>query len=272
MGAVYQSKEWLDENYTVLGKSTVQLATIANCDPSTINYWLKKFGINMRTVGDYLRGRKVPEETKAKLRADPTRHRERVLIAKDWLYQQYVLSERTTYEIANDVGCKASCVQRKLKKYNIPVRSSRSRPGKKYPVSEDVRRIRKELAKKNFAGLDKSGQNNPMWGRRGSSNPQWKGGVSFEPYCHKFTKELKEEVRSEFGRKCFLCDVPENGSKLHVHHADYNKGQGCGQRWCLVPLCRSCHAKTNHHRHYYFNLLSNYWIFKYGGDALWFPD
>jgi hypothetical protein len=34
--------------------------------------------------------------------------------------------------------------------------------------------------------------------------------------------------------------------KLHVHHIDYNKMQGCSNHtWKLVPLCTSCHGKTS---------------------------
>jgi hypothetical protein len=89
----------------------------------------------------------------------------------------------------------------------------------------------------------------------------WKGGKSFEPYCVAFSKKVKEEVRNAFDRKCFLCGAPENGKKLHVHHVDYDKSQGCkGKKWGLVPLCHSCHAKTNNHRYLYFNMLRDYWI------------
>ena len=93
----------------------------------------------------------------------------------------------------------------------------------------------------------------------GDKNPQWRGGVKFFPYCTAFNEHLKESIRCSFDRRCFLCGAPENGQRLHVHHVDYNKGQGCGQKWNLVPLCVSCHTKTNHHRHHYFNLLANYW-------------
>lgn len=97
----------------------------------------------------------------------------------------------------------------------------------------------------------------------GESNPNWQGGKSFKPYCAAFTRRLRENIRDAFGRKCFMCGISENGEKLSVHHVDYNKGQGCGRRWSLVPLCRTCHMKTTNNRHYYFNLLSNYWAFKY---------
>ena len=92
-------------------------------------------------------------------------------------------------------------------------------------------------------------------------NPNWRGGKSFEPYCKNFTQRLRENVRDSFGRKCVICGIGEveNGRKLDIHHCDYNKGQGCGHKWNLVPLCVCCHRKSTHNRHYYFNLLANYW-------------
>jgi hypothetical protein len=103
----------------------------------------------------------------------------------------------------------------------------------------------------------------------GSNNPSWRGGVSFGKYCPAFNKPLKEEIRKRFDRKCFICGMQENGYKLHIHHTDYNKGQGCGHSWNLVALCRPCHVKTNFNRWHWFNLLSNYWALKYmdGGSS-----
>ena len=95
----------------------------------------------------------------------------------------------------------------------------------------------------------------------GQRSSFWRGGITKRRYCPKFNTVLKEEIRDRFGRKCFLCPITEEerGKKLDVHHCDYNKGQGCGQKWSLLPLCHKCHMKTNTHRHYYFALLSNYW-------------
>lgn len=101
-------------------------------------------------------------------------------------------------------------------------------------------------------------------GKNGPLASNWKGGISFEPYCIKFTKELKEEVREAFGRKCFVCGMPENGKKLCVHHVDYNKSQGCkGLKWSLIPLCNACHLRTNNYRWHWFALLRDYWMHEY---------
>ena len=166
---------------------------------------------------------------------------------------------------------------------------SLGRTGKKYgPLSEETKRkiseanrgkpgnvfteeYRKKLSVKLIGNKHTLGHKDTLETRikkseafRGEKSYRWKGGIS-QKYCDKFNSILKENVRETFGRKCFLCGVPENGRKLEVHHCDFNKGQGCGRQWNLVPLCKSCHTKTSHNRHYYFNLLSNYW-------AMWWID
>lgn len=97
--------------------------------------------------------------------------------------------------------------------------------------------------------------------RSGKNHYNWKGGISFEPYCMKFNDKIKEEIRNGYGRLCLLCgkDEEENGMKLDVHHVDYNKQQGCdGQEWCLVPLCKSCHTKTSMNRKTYGKILNRF--------------
>lgn len=88
----------------------------------------------------------------------------------------------------------------------------------------------------------------------GENNPAWKGGISFEPYCVLFNREFKERIREFWGRKCGLCGDPENGRKLDVHHVSYNKGTCCDDSIPLfIPLCKSCHSKTQSDRKYYEN-------------------
>jgi len=88
----------------------------------------------------------------------------------------------------------------------------------------------------------------------GDKNPNWKGGISSEPYCFKFNYKVKEEVRDRHNRMCCICgkSEKESGEKLCVHHIDYNKNQGCDDhKWMLIPLCRICHSKTNSNRDYW---------------------
>lgn len=88
--------------------------------------------------------------------------------------------------------------------------------------------------------------------RTGEKSTTWKGGISFEPYCPKFNNEFKERVRAFFGYRCVECGSPQNGVKLPIHHVNFNKNACCdGTLPLFVPLCPSCHSKTNHNRPYW---------------------
>ena len=85
----------------------------------------------------------------------------------------------------------------------------------------------------------------------GENHPLWNGGASFGKYCFKFNEHFKESIREKFGRVCFLCGKTEkeNGKKLSVHHVSYDKNCMCDGIECkFVPLCSSCHTKTNFNR------------------------
>ena len=87
--------------------------------------------------------------------------------------------------------------------------------------------------------------------RTGENNPNWEGGLSFGKYCYKFNDELKERIREYFGRCCYICGKNEknNGQKLSIHHVNFDKMVCCNNTKPLfVPLCISCHAKTNYNR------------------------
>ena len=116
-------------------------------------------------------------------------------------------------------------------------------------------RITRGLAKgKNNPSYGRKGKLAPMYGKSESQSPTWKGGTSFEPYCIKFNNDFKERVRNYFNRCCYVCgkNEIENKQKLDIHHVTYNKDTCCDDSKPLfVPLCRSCHIKTNFDRDYW---------------------
>jgi hypothetical protein len=88
----------------------------------------------------------------------------------------------------------------------------------------------------------------------GANSPNWKGGISFEPYCKKFTNELKQQVRDLYNNCDFISGLPDyvcnvlNGKVwgLDIHHIDGNKNQGCDDvEWKLIPLSRCNHSRIN---------------------------
>ena len=100
--------------------------------------------------------------------------------------------------------------------------------------------------------------------RKGERNNLWKGGISFEPYCIKFTKEFKERVRKFFNYICVECGTTqeENKKKLSIHHVNFDKQSCCNDTKPLfVSLCHSCHSKTNSNRvfwEYWFTEMINH--------------
>jgi 5-methylcytosine-specific restriction endonuclease McrA len=97
------------------------------------------------------------------------------------------------------------------------------------------------------------------WKWSGSDNPNWRGGTrtADRTYDQDFNNRLRYELRAEAGSSCALCSKKEDGRKHSIHHVDYNKLNT--DRDNLMVLCTACHGKTNFNRHYWFNLLRNWW-------------
>jgi len=115
--------------------------------------------------------------------------------------------------------------------------------GKKTPTV-----VKKKISKKlkgRFAG-----KNNPMYGRCGSDHPNWKGGVSCEPYCQLWRdKEYKTSILERDNYKCQNpnCWGKEGiSTQLMLHHINYEK-KDC-RPINLITLCRSCNARANFNR------------------------
>lgn len=167
----------------------------------------------------------IPQKKRKKRERDPPKH-PRIGLTRDWIESHYRDEGLSIAQCAKLANCSYTGIYKAIRRFGIAP----------HPI-----------------------------GSPGPKNPNWRGGISFKPYCYKFDKHKKEEVRQRFGNKCYLCGMPQDQDyrQLAVHHCDYNKGQGCGSVWSLIPLCTNCHLKTNNHRWYWFNRLSNYWLDKY---------
>lgn len=107
-------------------------------------------------------------------------------------------------------------------------------------------------------------------GVTGENHPQWQGGISFEPYCPKFNNEFKERVRAFFNYRCVECGKTqeEEGRALCIHHVNYNKKTCCDNTIPLfVPLCDTCHKRTNRHRDYWQLHFTELIYLQHGGKC-----
>jgi len=108
----------------------------------------------------------------------------------------------------------------------------------------------------------------------GSGHPNWKGGISCEPYCDVWIdKDFKESIRE---RDNYTCQNPDCWRKdckdgaLSIHHVDYNK-KSCGPK-NLITVCRSCNARANKdrewHKLWYQAVLSKRYGYKYESSKI----
>ena len=118
-----------------------------------------------------------------------------------------------------------------------------------------IKRGRSKYCSRKCYGIAKSkmmtGKGNHQYGKywgKGIGNPNWRGGVSKEPYPFNFNEELKELIRKRDNYKCQICGCPQEEclKKLCVHHIDYDKNNLNPQN--LITLCASHNTKANFNR------------------------
>jgi len=144
-----------------------------------------------------------------------------------WLDREYTDRGRSASEIALAGGCCENNILYWLAKHNIPRRT--------------MQQVR---AKKHWGA---NGSSNPMYGKFGSSNPHWRGGVTPERQSVYSSREWASAIRLVWKRdphKCRRCGV-KNGpnEKLHLHHVrPFVDIAHRTDPTNLVLLCKKCHG------------------------------
>lgn len=283
-----QDYEWLYDQYVVQNKSTYQISQEIDCGASTVQRWLKIHKIHLKCGAERILTPEVFDK----------------LNNKEWLIDQYINCMKSASTIGKELGCQQETVSNFLHKFDIPIRShSEQISGSRHPLfgkhhSEETKKKISETNSKQVISLETrqkisekmAGSGNPRYGvklsadqisrqktslkefydnnpdrkkeikdtflknrttRKGKDCNFWKGGISFEPYCPKFNKDLKERVRAFFNYECMMCGKPEhlNCYKLSIHHVEYDKSACCnGKPVQFAALCHHCHSKTNFDR------------------------
>jgi hypothetical protein len=210
MSSTYHDPAWLAQKYTGEGLSTYAIGRLVGRDSKTIHTWLVKLGIPTR---------------KRTWAAEPTGrpHQDAA-----WLRREYVDRQRSAAEIAAEIGVTPENIIFYLRRFGIPRRNtSETRAVKRWGMS---------------------GESNPMYGKRGTEVPSWKGGRTPERQAFYSSLEWKaavREVEQRDGDQCRRCGAQHQPDKrrFHIHHiAPFSVKELRAEVSNLVTLCNPCHG------------------------------
>jgi len=204
-----------------------------------------------------------------------SRWEERFYWDKEWLYEEYIIKNKTSGIIGKEWGYEAQRIQYWLRKHNIPrkrtwrqteetkigmskrmlgnqpslqtrqkMSNSQKERWARIPIEE---RGMTEIQKKKISETNKRKGIRPIirFCESGEKHPMWKDGASAELYPLEFNVDLKKRIRVRDEYVCVLCGKGElfNGRRLDVHHINGNKDDCRESNLCA--LCRSCNTKKD---------------------------
>ena len=147
---------------------------------------------------------------------------------KKWIYNLYIELKKSTPEIGKICGVSHTTIKNWLIKFNISRRSN-----------EEAQKIiwkRPEYKKK------RSGENNPLYGRRENKHPKWKvwEELGTNPKHNRKRKELTKIGIFE-PDYCPICDKkPKNKKEIHLMNINH-KYLDNSLDWYY--MCTKCHNK-----------------------------
>jgi hypothetical protein len=144
---------------------------------------------------------------------------------RDWMLREYVQKRRSSADIARQFGVTENAIQFWLKKHGIPGRTA-----------SEVR---------SWKHWGSAGPANPMFGKTGVLNPNWRGGstpMRQQVYASLEWKKFARSVRKR-DKACRLCG---SNDRTHIHHIQpVSKAplliMDIGN---VILLCQSCHRQT----------------------------
>jgi len=147
---------------------------------------------------------------------------------REWLYNEYVIKQRSSSEIAADFNITDNGICFWLKKLEIPTRNT-----------SEIRAIK-------YWG--QRGKDNPMFGKRGEENPNWKGGNTPERQAFYSSIEWHKAIRIIWRRDKGICQRCGRQGKrrsvdgFHIHHiVSFSNTELRAKPSNLILLCNDCH-------------------------------
>ena len=204
-------------------------------------YWGKSsllwYNINMRDCqGRFVKGYRSSPSTEF-LKGQHWR-KPKPFWGKAWLEEEYVIKQKSAQGIAKEQHCTENAILFWLEKHSIPRRTPK-----------EARALFK---------VEMVGEQNGMFGKRGSLSPHWKGGCTPDRQAFYGSPEWAKIINLIWDRDkamCQRCRKRAKGKTFHIHHRiSFNiktVRQNLGNLVLLCPRChRWVHSKVNSRKEY----------------------
>jgi hypothetical protein len=170
--------------------------------------------------GRFLKGSNVNTETQFK--KGQHWRKPKPFWEREWLYDEYVNKLRTEADIASQFGVTENAIWFWMRKHGIPSRTMKQIRAVKHWGAE--------------------GERNPMFGRCGATNPNWRGGTTplrQALYSTAAWRQLVKDVQIR-DKVCRLCG---SSSRLQIHHIEpfWFAPLLVFTLWNVIRLCIVCH-------------------------------
>ena len=202
------TKNQLFDLYVTNGMGTYQIAKLVNRDPKRVYSWLKDWDIPIR------------KRQWEAVSGNQPYHK------KEWLSRAYVNEKRAAIDIANQFNVSENNILFFLHKFGIKTRRM-----------DEIRMIK-------YWG--QSGPENPMYGKNGKANPNWRGGFTPERqsfYSSEIWKNTAQKIWKRDKATCQRCFLKADGVvQMHIHHIiSFAVKKYRVEESNLVLFCKPCH-------------------------------
>lgn len=212
-----ENSDWLYQNYVVLLRSTKEIAEELGCQPYDVAYRLRKYKIKRPYDPRYKKTEKLY-----------------LLEDREWLYHNYIELNRQRKDIAAEIGCCESIVNKAFRKWGIRKEKS------KYPN-------RQPGGGRGWYDVSEEGRARIIAAHSGPNSNWWKPDRSTIGEVRSRDEARKKLEEERKNGDCAFCGT--NASKcsfgaLHVHHLDGNPHNNSEEN--LILLCPKCHSIYHH--------------------------
>jgi len=250
--------EFFKQKYYEEKMNLREICLLLDCCGETIRKFMKKNGFKIRSQ----KGRKASQETIERLKKIGKENAKKILIDKDWLYEQYFIKMRSMSNIALELKISEPTVQARMLEFGFVRRNrSESKLGKLNPMfgltGEKSPKYGKPLSPEALENLK---ANIP----RGEKNHNYKKPEDrIDPINNQIRncQKSKDWKRKVLARDKFICTMCKSSKNLHVDHIkpfaliklenNIKSLEGallCEELWNINngrTLCKECHEKTD---------------------------